>query len=119
MHNAPALLVEGRRPEASKRAEQGTAPAAGRHAGPGRPGAPPGGHYGPPARSWLTAAQEALRKAWPGTEKSRSRAPRGAPPGSQRGAARFAPVLGDLASHPGVSHAPAFLGAPLPLFRER
>jgi len=37
--------------------EQGAAPAPGRHAGPGQCGAPPGGHYGPPARSWLKAAR--------------------------------------------------------------
>src|SRR5437763_11017171 len=36
---------------------QGAAPAAGRHAGLGRPGAPPGGHYEPPARSWLTVTR--------------------------------------------------------------
>src|SRR5437763_14750468 len=92
---------------------QGAAPAAGRHAGLGRPGAPPGGHYGPPARSWLTAAQ-ALRKAWPGIEKSRSRAPRGAPLRSQGEAARLASVPGWFAAAPGASQAPAFLGVPLP-----
>jgi len=54
-------------------------------------------------------------KAWPGIGKSRSGAPRGAPPRSQEEAARFASVLGDLASHPGASQAPAFPGAPLPL----
>jgi hypothetical protein len=34
----------------------------------GRSGAPPGGHYGPPARSWLIGAKMP-RKAWPGLVK--------------------------------------------------
>ena len=37
----------------------------------GRPGAPPGGHYGPPARSWLIGARMP-RKARPGIEKCRT-----------------------------------------------
>jgi hypothetical protein len=70
------LILPGRVSKEVRRA----APAAGRHAGLGRPGAPPGGHYGPPARSWLIRmASSRSGKRGPGSEKSRSRAPRGAP----------------------------------------
>jgi hypothetical protein len=49
---------------------------------PGGSGAPPGGHYDPPARSWLTAGANAgNRKRGPETEKCRGGAPRGAPAG--------------------------------------
>src|SRR6185503_12543554 len=82
------------------RVEQGAAPAPGRHAGPGRSGAPPGGHYGPPARSWLTTKEQVLRESVARTEKSRSRAPRGAPPRSQGEAARLASVPDGFASRP-------------------
>src|SRR5262249_37623100 len=45
-------------------------PAPGRHAGPGRPGAPPGGHKGSPARSWLIVGANAGWKAWPGMTRA-------------------------------------------------
>jgi hypothetical protein len=35
----------------------------------GRPGAPLGGQYDPPARSWLIRRRKCHWKAWPGTEK--------------------------------------------------
>ena len=61
----------------------------------------------------------APRKHGPGSEKNRSRAPRGAPLRSQgeAGARRSAP--GGFAGRPGASQAPAFLGAPLPFSWER
>src|SRR2546423_7001875 len=53
-------------------------------------------------------------QARPEVKECRSRAPRGAPSGSQREAARLASVPGWFAATPGASQAPAFLGAPLP-----
>src|SRR5262249_2518100 len=61
-------------------AEQGGAARGGaRNLARGRPGAPLGGHYDPPARSWLIRAPMPW-KARPGIEKSRSGAPRGEGP---------------------------------------
>ena len=96
------------------------APAAGRHAGLGRPGAPPGGHYGPPARSWLTIAmRKHRRKRGPGSKKPQQSAERRA--GLRHGPAIFGdPKIDPLARRItgcGVS-APAPVGALLPsLFR--
>src|SRR5439155_13991071 len=46
----------------------------------GRPGAPPGGHYGLPAESRLIrAAQMPSGKRGPGSTRSRGGAPKGAP----------------------------------------
>src|SRR6266550_7470437 len=62
-------------------AEQDAAPA-GRARNPalGRPGAPPGGYYGPPAESRLIREVRSLSgKRGPGSKGSRGGAPRGAP----------------------------------------
>src|SRR6266550_4389034 len=45
----------------------------------GRPGAPPGGHYGPPAESRLIRPAQAVLESAARAEKSRGGAPRGAP----------------------------------------
>src|SRR2546430_2517396 len=58
----------------------GAVPAAGRHAGPGRPGTPPGGHYGSPARSWLIARLDKSRLE--SVARERTNAARGAPRGA-------------------------------------
>ena len=90
-------------------------PAPGRHAGPGRPGAPPGGHYGPPARSWLTAWQkrdaESVARDRKKPQQSAERrlvpiARDGSTPqadGLRRLRKLVCGVLGDLASHPGAA----------------
>src|SRR5437660_11984275 len=68
--------VSGDVPEA----ERGAAPA-GRARDPalGRPGAPPGGHYGPPAESRLIRPAQAVLESAARAEKSRGGAPKGAP----------------------------------------
>ena len=70
--------VSGDVPEAG----QGAAPA-GRVRDPalGRPGAPPGGHYGLPAESRLIRPAQAVLESAARAEKSRGGAPRGAPAG--------------------------------------
>ena len=94
-------------------------PAPGRHAGPGRPGAPPGGHYGSPARSWLTIAmRKHRRKRGPGSKNAAA---------GRREARRSASWAGDLralpedrldreAGHRVRRSAPAPVGALLPSF---
>src|SRR5207237_7599685 len=72
-------------------------------------GAPPGAHYGAPARSWLIKRLDESRLesvAW--DRKNRGGAPGGAPPRSQGEAARLASVPGGFAGHPGASQAPRF-----------
>src|SRR5256885_7058066 len=53
-------------------------------------------------------------QARPEVKECRGGAPKGAPPRSKEEAARLASVPGWLATAPGVSQAPAFLGASLP-----
>src|SRR3954471_8807276 len=81
MYKTLALLTEGRLPEAFGWRSGVRLPRAGSQPALGRPGAPPGGHYGLPAESRLIRPAHAVLESAARAEKSRGGGPRGAPAG--------------------------------------
>src|SRR2546423_8098071 len=81
-------------------------------------GTPPYGHYDPCARSSLDASRQTFSRDSASVARDRKKpqqsAERRAFPDRKGKAARLASVPGWLATTPGASQAPAFLGAPLP-----
>src|SRR5262245_51578419 len=83
-------------------------------------GAPPGGHYEPPARSWRTIRGQSGRKRGPRSEIRRVERRKARRPASLAGGPLFAKIWrsGDRpdrkAGHEVRRSAPAPVGAPLP-----
>jgi hypothetical protein len=89
------------------KAERCAAPAGeARNLALGRPGAPPGGHYDPPARSWLIRDGQPSWKARPGIEKKPQVERREARVPIARDPERLASVQRATLARKGASQAP-------------